>query len=225
VARAHPLAYGIVGDVAEKEHIYPIALQIAGGLGGLDVLINNASSLGPVPLALLADTECEDLETALATNLVGPFRLTKALLGALGAAAREGRPAIVVNIISDAAVTPYAGWGAYGASKAALLHLSRIWEQELEAHGIRVVAIDPGDMDTPLHALAVPDADPATLKRPADAAREIADRLALTLTELRAAHETAPHDLARITCSQPTRLSSETRAPSCWCSTNPLASS
>ena len=175
VAREHPGAHGIAGDVSRKDETYPLALRITAALGGLDVLINNASSLGPVPLALLADTECEDLETALATNLVGPFRLTKALLGALGAAAREGRPAIVVNIISDAAVTPYAGWGAYGASKAALLHLSRIWEQELEAHGIRVVAIDPGDMDTPLHALAVPDADPASLKRPADAAREIVE--------------------------------------------------
>src|SRR5438034_5024271 len=120
-------AYGIIGDVGCKDDIFPIALQITGNLDGLDVLINNASSLGPVPLAPLADTDCEELEEALATNLVGPFRLTKALLGALGAAAREGRPALVVNILSDAAITPYAGWGAYGASKAALLHMSRIW--------------------------------------------------------------------------------------------------
>ncbi len=173
VAGEHPGTHGISGDVSRKDETYPIALRITAALGGLDVLINNASSLGPVPLALLADTECEDLEAALATNLVGPFRLTKALLGALGAAAREGRPALVINIVSDAAVTPYAGWGAYGASKAALLHLSRIWDQELESHGVRVHAIDPGDMDTPLHALAVPDADRASLKRPADAAREI----------------------------------------------------
>jgi len=177
VAREHPGAHGIAGDVSRKDETYPLALRITAALGGLDVLINNASSLGPVPLALLADTECEDLETALATNLVGPFRLTKALLGALGAAAREGRPAIVINIISDAAVTPYAGWGAYGASKAALLHLSRIWDEELQAHGVRVRAIDPGDMDTPLHALAVPDADPASLKRPAEAAREIVEMI------------------------------------------------
>ena len=177
VAREHPGAHGIAGDVSRKDETYPLALRITAALGGLDVLINNASSLGPVPLALLADTECEDLETALATNLVGPFRLTKALLGALGAAAREGRPAIVINIISDAAVTPYAGWGAYGASKAAVLHLSRIWDEELQAHGVRVRAIDPGDMDTPLHALAVPDADPASLKRPADAAREIVEMI------------------------------------------------
>lgn len=178
VARRLPGTHGIAGDVSRKEETHPLALRITAALGGLDVLINNASSLGPVPLALLADTECEDFEAALATNLVGPFRLTRALLGALAASAREGRPARVVNVTSDAAVTPYAGWGAYGASKAALSHLSRIWDQELRPHGVRVLAIDPGDMDTPLHALAVPDADPATLKRPADAAREILERLA-----------------------------------------------
>ena len=172
-----PGTHGIVGDVAHKLDTHRIALQIHAALGGLDVLINNASSLGPVPLRLLADTDCEDLEAALATNLVGPFRLTKAVLGALGAAAREGRPAHVLNIGSDAAITPYPGWGAYGASKAALQHLSRIWDEELREHGVRVSAIDPGDMDTPLHALAVPDADPATLKRPDDAAREILQQL------------------------------------------------
>jgi NAD(P)-dependent dehydrogenase (short-subunit alcohol dehydrogenase family) len=173
VARRHAGTHGIVGDVSRKDDIYPIATQATAALGGLDVLVNNASSLGPVPLALLADTDCEDLETALATNLVGPFRLTKALVGALSASARTGRPALVVNIISDAATTPYPGWGAYGASKAALLHLSRIWDAELKAHGVRVLAVDPGDMDTPMHAAAVPDADPATLKQPADAAHEI----------------------------------------------------
>ena len=166
-------AHGIVGDVSRKEDIYPIALQFTGALGGLDVLINNASTLGPVPLVLLADTECEDLEAALRTNVLGPFRLTKALLGALAAAAREGGPALVINISSDAAVNAYAGWGAYGASKAALAHLSRIWDEELRTQGLRVIVVDPGDMDTPMHALAVPDADRASLKRPADAARAI----------------------------------------------------
>jgi NAD(P)-dependent dehydrogenase (short-subunit alcohol dehydrogenase family) len=173
-----PVAHGIVGDVAGKEDSHPIAMQIVAALGGLDVLINNASSLGPVPLAPLADTECEELEIALATNLVGPFRLTRALLGTLAATAREGGHPLVINISSDAAVTPYPTWGAYGASKAALLHLTRIWDAELAAEGIRLVSVDPGDMDTPLHALAVPDADPVTLKRPQVAAREIADLIA-----------------------------------------------
>ena len=181
VARAHPGAHGIVGDVARKEDIYPIALQIAGNLGGLDVLVNNASSLGPTPLALLADTECEEVELALATNVLGPFRLTKALLGSLGASARDGRGAVVLNVSSDAAINPYPQWGAYGASKAALRHLSRIWDEELAAEGIRFLSLDPGDMDTPLHALAVPDADPLTLKRPATAARELVDAIAAAL--------------------------------------------
>ncbi len=173
--------HGIAGDIAKKEAIHPITLQVVGRLGGLDVLVNNASSLGPTPLALLADTECEALELALATNLLGPFRLTKALLGALAASARQGRGAVVVNVTSDAAITAYKGWGAYGASKAALLHLSRIWNDELADEGVRVLSIDPGDMDTPLHALAVPDTDPATLKRPTTAARELADAIMTAL--------------------------------------------
>ena len=179
VATELPGTHGIAGDIANKDDTHRIAMQISAALGGLDVLVNNASSLGPVPLALLADTDCEDLEAALATNLVGPFRLTKALLGALGVAAREGRDARIVNITSDAAVSAYPQWGAYGASKAALAQLSHIWDEELREHGVRVMNFDPGDMDTPLHALALPDADPATLKRPADSAREL-----LTLLEL-----------------------------------------
>jgi NAD(P)-dependent dehydrogenase (short-subunit alcohol dehydrogenase family) len=178
VAREHPGVVGIIGDVARKEDIHPIATQILGNLGGLDVLVNNASALGPIPLALLGDTECEDLESALATNLVGPFRLTKALLGALAASAREDRAPVVLNISSDAAINPYPRWGAYGASKAALHHLTRVWDAELESEGIRFLSLDPGDMDTALHALAMPDADRSTLKRPEDAARELAEAIA-----------------------------------------------
>jgi NAD(P)-dependent dehydrogenase (short-subunit alcohol dehydrogenase family) len=178
VGRELPLAHGIVGDVSRKEEIHPIAIQVLGALGGLDVLVNNASSLGPVPLAPLADTECEDFEGAFATNVIGPFRLTKALLGALAAAARERRVPLVLNISSDAATSAYAGWGAYGASKAALHHLSRIWHEELVAEGVHVMSVDPGDMDTPLHALAVPDADRSQLKSPDTAAAEIVDLIA-----------------------------------------------
>ena len=174
-------AYGIVGDVGRKEDVYPLALQITGNLGGVDALINNASSLGPTPLALLADTQCEQLQQALATNVLGPFRLTRALFGALAQSAREGRGAVVINISSDAAVNPYAGWGAYGASKAALRHMTSIWAEEASAEGVAFLSLDPGDMDTPLHALAVPDADPATLKCPDDAANEIVDFLLAAL--------------------------------------------
>jgi NAD(P)-dependent dehydrogenase (short-subunit alcohol dehydrogenase family) len=176
---------GIVGDVSRKEAIHPIALEIVWSLGGLDALINNASSLGPTPLALLADTKCEQLEEALAVNLVGPFRLTKALLGALAASTREGRGAVSVNVSSDAAVNPYPGWGAYGASKAALMHMTAIWAEEVKAESVRFLSLDPGDMDTPLHALAVPDADLATLKRPEDAAGDIVASLAGALPRTR----------------------------------------
>lgn len=174
-------AIGIVGDVSRKDDIYPIALQITGNLGGLDVLVNNASSLGPTPLALLADTECEDLEEALAVNVVGPFRLTKALLGALAGAAREGRGGTVVNISSDAAINAYPQWGAYGASKAALRHMTAIWDEEMRDIGLRFLSHDPGDMDTPLHAIADPDADRSTLRRPSDSAAELIDAIESTL--------------------------------------------
>jgi NAD(P)-dependent dehydrogenase (short-subunit alcohol dehydrogenase family) len=183
--RANPGTHGIVGDVSKKDDIHPIAMQIAGLLGGLDVLINNASDLGPAPLALLADTECEDFERALGTNVLGPFRLTKALLGALASSAREGRGAVVLNVSSDAAINPYSRWGAYGASKAALHQLSRIWNEELGNTGIAVMSLDPGDMDTPLHAIAVPGADPSELKRPEAAARELVGALAQQLASMR----------------------------------------
>src|SRR4030095_14213958 len=108
VARDHPGTHGIVGDIARKEDTYPTALQISAALGGLAVVGKHASSLGPTPLALLADTDCEDFALALETNVLGPFRLTKALLGALTASAREGRGAVVLNISSDAAINAYA---------------------------------------------------------------------------------------------------------------------
>jgi NAD(P)-dependent dehydrogenase (short-subunit alcohol dehydrogenase family) len=165
VRRELPGSIGIVGDVARKEDIHPIAVQIAGGLGGLDVLVNNAS----------------DFERALATNVLGPFRLTRALLGALAASAREGRGAAVLNVSSDAAVHAYPGWGAYGASKAALRHMSAIWNEELLAAGVRFLSVDPGDMDTPLHALALPGADTTQLKHPRDAARELLAAIAAAL--------------------------------------------
>jgi NAD(P)-dependent dehydrogenase (short-subunit alcohol dehydrogenase family) len=177
--------HGIAGDVSLKGDIHPIAMQMVAELGGLDVLINNASDLGPSRLALLGDTECEDLERALATNVLGPFRLTRAVLGALAASARQGRGAVVVNISSDAAINPYPGWGAYGASKAALHHLTRIWNEEQAGDGIEFLSVDPGDMDTPLHALAVPDADRTELKRPELAALEVVDAIAATLMRKR----------------------------------------
>ena len=174
-------AHGIALDVSDKESTHRIAMRAHAALGGIDLLVHAASTLGPVPLRLLGDTDCEQLEHALLTNVVGPFRLTKALLGPLTASAREGRGAIVVHVTSDAAVNAYAHWGAYGASKAAFAHLGRIWDTELSDVGVRFLVIDPGDMDTPMHAAALPDADRAALKRPSVSAGEILHEVRLAL--------------------------------------------
>ncbi|HKE18728.1 MAG TPA: SDR family oxidoreductase [Kofleriaceae bacterium] len=162
-------AHAIAADVGDKHAIHPLAGQAAALVGPIDILINNASTLGPTPLRLLLDTECEDLERALAVNLVGPFRLSKVVAGSM---ALRGR-GIVVNLSSDAAVEPYATWGAYAASKAALDQLSRVWAAELAEHRVRVLAVDPGEMDTRMHADAIPDADRSTLADPDAVARRI----------------------------------------------------
>jgi len=162
-------AHAIVADVADKDTTPAIAGQAAAAVGAIDVLVNNASTLGPVPLRLLLDTDCEDLERALAVNLVGPFRLTKAIAGPM---VLRGRGTIV-NITSDAATEAYARWGAYGASKAALEQLARIWAAELGDTGVRVLTVDPGEMDTRMHADAIPDADRAQLGDPARVAARI----------------------------------------------------
>ena len=172
---AHP----VPGDVSSADAAARIAGVATALLGSIEVVIHNASSLGPVPLRPLAETSDAAFEEALATNLVGPFRLSRALVGPM--ALRGG--GLVVQVSSDAATTPYPGWGAYGASKAALEHLGRIWDAELAASGVRFVNVDPGEMDTRMHRDAMPKADPASLGRP----EQVAHRLVQTLSaELRA---------------------------------------
>jgi NAD(P)-dependent dehydrogenase (short-subunit alcohol dehydrogenase family) len=167
-------AHGVVADVGDREATYAIAGQAAAAVGQVDLLINNASTLGALPLRLLLDTDCEDLTRVLEVNLVGPFRLTKALVGPM---VLRGR-GTVVNLSSDAAVEAYQRWGAYGTSKAALDHLTRTWAAELAGTGVRVLSIDPGEMNTRMHAQAIPGADPAGLADPAQVARAIVTWLA-----------------------------------------------
>lgn len=162
-------ARAIAADIADKASTHRIAGQAQALVGEIGIAIHNASTLGPTPLRLLLDTDCEDLAAVLETNLVGPFRLTKVLAGAM---ALRGAGTIV-HISSDAAVEPYPRWGAYGISKAAQDHLARILAAELDGTGVRVLAVDPGEMDTVMHAAAIPDADPATLARPLDVAKRI----------------------------------------------------
>ena len=167
-------AHAIAADIADKQATHRLAGHAQGLVGDIGIAIHNASTLGPVPLRLLLDTECEDLAAVLETNLVGPFRLTKILAGAM---ALRGAGTIV-HISSDAAVQAYPRWGAYGVSKAAQDHLARILAAELDGTGVRILSIDPGEMDTAMHAAAIPDADRSTLQRPADAARRIVARIA-----------------------------------------------
>lgn len=173
IRRGGGIAHALAADVADRHAIHPVVGRARAVLGEIDVLINNASQLGPTPLRPLLDTECEDFEAVLQTNLLGPFRLAKALLGPM---VLRGHGA-VINISSDAASDPYPTWGAYGSSKAALDHLTRIWAAELEGQGVRMWSVDPGEMDTQMHAAAMPEADRATLRRPHAVARALLDRL------------------------------------------------
>jgi NAD(P)-dependent dehydrogenase (short-subunit alcohol dehydrogenase family) len=167
-------AHALAADVADKRAVYPLAGAAANLVGPLELLVNNASELGPVPLRLLFDTECEELERVLAVNVLGPFRLSKAVGGAM-ALRRSGT---ILNLSSDAAVNAYARWGAYSASKAALDQLGRVLAVELADHGVRVLSVDPGEMNTAMHHAALPDADPRSLLDPALVAERIVALLA-----------------------------------------------
>lgn len=164
-------AHGLAFDVGDKDAVHRIAGAAAALVGPVDLLVHNASTLGPLPMPALLDTACEDLERVLAVNLVGPFRLTKAVAGSM---ALRGA-GTVLFVSSDAAVEAYPGWGAYSVSKAAADHLARLFAAELEP--VRFLAVDPGEMDTRMHADALPDADPSALARPADVAARIVARL------------------------------------------------
>jgi NAD(P)-dependent dehydrogenase (short-subunit alcohol dehydrogenase family) len=165
-------AHGVVADIGDKEAIYRIAGQAAALTGAIDILVHNASTLGPTPMPLLLDTECEDLERIFQVNAIGPFRLSKALAGAMAVRGAG----VIVHVSSDAGVEAYPRWGGYGASKAALDHMSRTWAAELA--GVRVLSVDPGEMDTDMHAAAIPDADRSALADPREVARRIAAMIA-----------------------------------------------
>ncbi|MGE0788802.1 MAG: SDR family NAD(P)-dependent oxidoreductase [Sandaracinaceae bacterium] len=181
VARAEePLleAVSAIRAAGGDAHAFPIDVtedpaRIVGGatamVGPIDLVIHNASTLGPVPLLPLAETSDEELRRTLEVNLVAPFRITRAIVDAM---VQRGAGTLV-TISSDAAVEAYPTWGAYSISKAALDHLARVWAAELDGTGVTVVAVDPGEMDTKMHADAIPDADPKTLADP----RDVADRL------------------------------------------------
>jgi len=154
VARDLPsgLVTAVPGDVTHPAHRNELAAAVAEH-GRLDLLVNNASRLGPSPQPALADYPLQDLRAVYETNVEAPLALIQALLPHL--AATPG--ARIINVSSDAAVEAYPGWGGYGSAKAALDQLSAVLGTELPE--IRVYAFDPGDMRTDLHQQAFPDAD------------------------------------------------------------------
>lgn len=140
----------IPGDVTDEEHRRALA-GAARETGGLDALVNNASTLGPSPQPSLLDYPLDVLEEVYRTNTISPLAVIQAVRNELKPGAR------ILNITSDAAVEPYEGWGGYGSSKAALEQLSNILAAENPA--LRVYQVDPGDMRTRMHQEAFPDED------------------------------------------------------------------
>ncbi|MBX3014528.1 MAG: SDR family oxidoreductase [Caldilineaceae bacterium] len=157
-AQADLATYGgrviaLAGDVSDGAHQLRVAAAVA-DLGRLDLLVNNASILGPSPQPPLTTYPLETLEQVFAVNVIAPLSLVQTLLPWL-----RTTHGLVVNISSDAAVGGYAGWGGYGASKAALDLLSLTLANELRDQGVAVVSVDPGDMRTQMHQDAFPGED------------------------------------------------------------------
>lgn len=138
----------IPGDVTDAAHRQQIT-EAARALDGLDAVVNNASILGPSPQPNLLHYPLDVLEQVYRANVIAPLALLQVVPLKLGAR--------ILNITSDAGVEPYAGWGGYGSSKAALEHLSAILAEENPA--LKVYWIDPGDMRTQMQQEAFPDED------------------------------------------------------------------
>jgi NAD(P)-dependent dehydrogenase (short-subunit alcohol dehydrogenase family) len=161
LAALTPVA-ALAGDVADPAHLTRLVSTGYDTFGRIDVLINNASELGPSPMPELANLEADAFVHILDVNLVAPLRLIQLVLPTMRARG-EG---LLVNVTSDAGVEAYPTWGGYGASKAGLEHLSRVLAAELEGSGVRVFVVDPGDMDTAMHRAAEPGVDLSHLPAP-----------------------------------------------------------
>lgn len=154
----------VVADLSRPEEIERVVGRTLHEFQGrLDILINNASILGPTPMPFLLDYPFEDFRQVLNTNLIAPYLLIQKLLAAM---LENGGS--IINVTSDAGITGYPGWGAYGISKFGLEGLSQTWAAELEATGVRMNWVDPGNMNTLMHRLAEPEEDPSQWAHPAE---------------------------------------------------------
>jgi NAD(P)-dependent dehydrogenase (short-subunit alcohol dehydrogenase family) len=149
-----------LGSTADVERVAAVTVEASGGQ--LDILVNNASTLGPVPMPYLLDYPADDFQQVLNVNLMGPFLLIQNLLAAM-----IERGGSIINVTSDAGRVGYPGWGAYGISKFGLEGLSQTWAAELAETPVRVNWVDPGNMNTAMHRDAEPNEDPSAWADPA----------------------------------------------------------
>jgi short-subunit dehydrogenase len=152
----------IPGDITDRAHAKRLVQAGLERFGRIDVLVNNASAIGPSPMPALDVYPLEALQKVFQVNVVAPLHLIQLVLPGM----RERGTGLIVNVTSDAAIQPYSGWGGYGASKAALEQISKVLASELEGSGIRVYLVDPGDMNTQLHREAEPGVDLSHLPGP-----------------------------------------------------------
>lgn len=160
--RAWTEVLAVPGDVADPALLERLARAGLDRFGRIDVVVNNASSIGASPMPSLEEFRPDDLARVFAVNVFAPLRLSQLVLPGMRARG-EG---LILNVSSDAAIQAYPGWGGYGASKAALEQLSRVLAAELEGSGVRVYVVDPGDMNTQTHQEAEPGVDLSHLPGP-----------------------------------------------------------
>jgi NAD(P)-dependent dehydrogenase (short-subunit alcohol dehydrogenase family) len=154
----------VAADLRREDDVERAVATALHELGGrLDVLVNNASALGPSPMPFLLDYPLEDFRAVLDTNLVAPFLVIKKVLPAM---VENGGS--IINVTSDAGIVGYPGWGAYGISKFGIEGLSQTWAAELQGSRVRLNWVDPGPMNTAMHRAAEPDEDPAQWAAPAN---------------------------------------------------------
>jgi NAD(P)-dependent dehydrogenase (short-subunit alcohol dehydrogenase family) len=164
-------------DIRLENHVAALMGAVKLKPGYIDVLILNAGAIGQLPLPSFLQTNLMELRKLFETNVFANFNIVEQLAPLI-------RPhGLIVHITSDASRTPYPGWAGYGASKAAFNLAVDVFNAELYRSGLKAVNIDPGDMDTEMHRLAVPDADVSQLKQPQTAAAEIYEQVNELLTQ------------------------------------------
>lgn len=154
----------VSADLSRQEDVERVvALTLHEFNGRLDILVNNASTIGPSPMPYLLDYPLEDFRYVINTNLIAPFLLIKKLLPAM-----TENGGSIINVTSDAGSIGYPGWGAYGISKFGIEGMSQTWAAELQESGVRVNYVDPGNMNTAMHRAAEPNEDPSQWANPSE---------------------------------------------------------